>query len=331
MSRNDDSASASASVNVSTNVSTNVSDAADSPRPQPFALDRRVLARSFDRAAADYDAAAQLQQRVRAELLERLQFFALDPRVILDLGAGTCQSAGALHQRYPRARIIALDIALGMLKAAPRPGWPRRRFGFERVCADAYALPLPDNSVDLVFSNLMLQWCDRPEVAFRELARVMKPGALLMFSSFGPETLKELRQSWENVDADIHVSQFPDLPQVGAALLHAGLVEPVMDIDPHRLLYPDAYALMRELKRIGARNAASHRSRGLTSRGRLQRMITAYEHRRTPAGLPATFEVIFGAAFGPASGTGSPGTLADGSAQADGYVVPLANLRRPRQ
>ena len=298
--------------------------------PSHFALDRHALARSFDRAGAGYDAAAQLQQRVRAELLERLQFFALEPHTILDLGAGTCHAALELRRRFARARIIALDIAPGMLKAAPRPGWSRRRF--ERVCADAYALPLASRSVDLVFSNLMLQWCDRPGLVFRELARVLKPGAVLMFSSFGPDTLKELRLAWASVDDGTHVSQFPDLPQLGDALMHAGLAEPVMDVEPQLLLYPDVHALMRELKRIGARNATSQRSRALTGRGRLQRMIAAYEARRTAAGLPATFEVIFGAAFGGAAS--DPEAAADGhgdASSADGYAVPLAALRRSRR
>jgi malonyl-CoA O-methyltransferase len=290
----------------------------------PFSLDRRALARSFNRAAAGYDAAAQLQQRVRAELLERLRFFTLTPQTILDLGAGTCHGSLALHRSYPRARVIALDIAPGMLKASPRPGWPRRRF--ERVCADACALPLAARSVDLVYSNLMLQWCDRPDMVFRELARVLKPGGVFVFASFGPDTLHELRLAWESVDRGVHVSQFPDMPQLGAALMHSRLLEPVMDVERHRLQYPDVHALMHELQRIGARNAASDRSRGLTGRARLQSMIQAYETRRTVAGVPATFEVIFGAAFGAAAQTGGD---ADASSPGE-YVVPLTALRRSR-
>src|SRR6202140_4525392 len=290
-----------------------------------FSLDRRALARSFDRAGAGYDAAAQLQQRVRAELLGRLRYFALEPQCILDLGAGTCQGSIALRRRFAHARVIALDIAPGMLKASPRPGWPRRRF--ERVCADAYALPLAARSVELIYSNLMLQWCDRPDLVFRELARVLKPGGVFVFSSFGPDTLRELRLAWESVDHGVHVSEFPDMPQLGDALMHAGLIEPVMDVERHRLLYPDAYALMRELKRIGARNAASQRSRGLTGRARLQRMVAEYELRRTAAGLPATFEVIFGAAFGSATEAGGRGD----AASPGGYAVPLAALGRSRR
>ena len=143
-----------------------------------------------------------------------------------------------------------------MLRASPRPGWPRRRF--ERVCADAYRLPLASRSVELIYSNLMLQWCDRPDLVFRELARVLKPGGVFVFSSFGPDTLHELRLAWESVDHGVHVSQFPDMPQLGAALMNAGLLEPVMDVERHQLQYQSVHALMRELQRIGARNAAKH-------------------------------------------------------------------------
>ncbi len=295
------------------------------PRLSRFALDRRALARSFDRAAAGYDAAAQLQQQVRAELLERLRYFALEPRWILDLGAGTCPASLALRRRFAPARVIALDLAPGMLRVAARPRWRRRPFA--RVCADAHALPLASRSVELIFSNLMLQWCDRPEQVFRELARVLKPGGVFVFSSFGPDTLKELRLAWESVDHAAHVSQFPDMPQLGEALMHAGLLEPVMDIEQHRLTYPDVYALMNELKRIGATNAAAARARGLTSRSRLQRMISTYEQRRTASGLPATFEVIYGAAFGAADQARGPGEPASPGE----FVVPVAALGKARR
>lgn len=308
----------------------------NAPGPFGFSLDRRALTRSFDRAGAGYDGAARLQQQVRAELLERLQYFALEPQCILDLGAGTCQASIALRRRYPQARIIALDIAPGMLKAAPPTGgllqgwrlarWRRRRH-FQRICADACVLPLASRSVELIFSNLMLQWCDRPEVVFRELARVLKPGGVLVFSSFGPDTLRELRTAWQHADSGIHVSEFPDMPQLGEALMQAGLIEPVMDIEQHRLLYPDVHALMRELKRLGARNAASQRARGLTGRERLQRMVASYETLRTSAGLPATFEVIFGAAFASAAALHDRG---DASAPGE-YAVPLAALKRRGQ
>lgn len=285
---------------------------------EPFSLDRRALTRSFDRAGAHYDQAARLQRQVRIELLERLQYFALTPRWILDLGAGTCQAAPALQQRFKSARVLSVDIAAGMLRSAPRRRWPRRRW--LRVCADANALPLPDHSIELVFSNLMLQWCDRPQLVFSEVARVLKPGGLFVFTSFGPDTLRELRSAWEAADRGPHVSLFADMPLLGEAMMHAGLVEPVMDIEQHRLYYPEVKSLMYELKRIGARNAASQRARGLTGRARMHNMIAAYEQQRAPPGLPASYEVIFGAAFG--------GARAATAAASGDYLVPVSALRR---
>ncbi|MGH8207033.1 MAG: malonyl-ACP O-methyltransferase BioC [Steroidobacteraceae bacterium] len=290
--------------------------------PPGFVLDRRALARAFNRAAAGYDAAAWLQRLARAELIERLPFFALQPRTVLDLGAGTCQASAELLKRYPHARVLALDLAVEMLAAAPRRRWPRRRL--ERLCADAHALPLADQSVDLIYSSLMLQWSDRPDRLFVELARVLRPDGLLAFVSFGPDSLQELRDAWGEADRDMHVSEFPDMPQLGAALVHAGFVEPVMDVERHRRDYPDADALMRELKRIGAHNAAAARPRGLTGRARMGAMRSAYERLRTAGGLPATFQLLFGVAFrGRAAVAGTHPGLPDGE-----YAVPVAQLRR---
>jgi len=311
-----------------------------------FALDRRALARSFNRAATGYDAAAWLQKLARSELIERLQYFVLQPRAVLDLGAGTCQASIELAGRYPRARVLALDLAEGMLAAAPRRWRPRRRI--ERICADAHALPLADHSVDLVYSSLMLQWSDRPDRLFPELARVLRPDGLLAFVTFGPDSLQELREAWAEADhgadsadsADsahgAHVSEFPDMPQLGAALMHAGFVEPVMDVEQHRRDYPSADALMHELKRIGAHNAAAARRRGLTGRSRMRSMRAAYERARSASGLPATFQLLFGVAFrgggahGGTAGPGpGPGGTATGTALPGGeYAVPIGQLRR---
>ena len=293
-----------------------------------FELDRRALLRSFSRAALSYDAAAQLQQRVRAELLDRLQYFPLDPRRILDLGAGTCQGARQLQRRFRRSQLLAIDFAEGMLRRMPHARWPWRAASITRVCADAYALPLADQSIELVFCNLMLQWCDQPERVLREIARVLRPGGLLLFSSFGVETLQELRRAWAAADPeDRHVSQFADMPQLAEALTHAGLAEPVMDLEQYRLYYTDADALMRELKCLGARNALRTRARSLTGRARMQAMRTAYEGLRTPQGLPATYEVIYGAAFGTQSATLEPERD-----EAPGvYAVPVSSLRKARR
>src|SRR5262245_38037778 len=196
---------------------------------QVFGLDRRAVARAFDRASARYDEAAALQERVRGELLSRLDELKVAPQSILDLGAGTGHGARALKCRYPRAMVVAVDIAPGMLDRARRQSrWLRR---FERVRADAYTLPFVDGAFDLVFSNLMLQWCDDLDAVFGEIARVLKPGGLLVFSTFGPDTLVELRDAWNSSgDARNHVNHFFDAHALGSALMHARLAEPVLDV-----------------------------------------------------------------------------------------------------
>ena len=263
----------------------------------PFSIDRRAVIRAFSRAAPDYEDAARLERQVRADLLDRLQFFPLKPAQVLDLGAASCESTRQLHQRFPRAQVLAIDIAEAMLRVAPAARWPWQRAGFSRVCADAGALPLRAQSFDLVFSNLMLQWCDRPQRVFEEIVRVLRPGGLLLFSTFGPDTLGELRAAWAAADDRSHVSLFADIHELGTGLMQAGLAEPVLDVEHHRLHCADARALMRQLKLRGAHNAAGDRARGLTGRRHLDRMLSAYEDVRDAKGLPATFEVISGAAF----------------------------------
>ncbi|HYJ41800.1 MAG TPA: malonyl-ACP O-methyltransferase BioC, partial [Steroidobacteraceae bacterium] len=262
-----------------------------------FSLDRRAVLQAFDRASASYDAAAALQERVRNELLERLAELKVTPASILDLGAGTGHASRALKRAHPSAIVVAADIAPGMLaRAKAQSRWLRR---FERVRADAYSLPFRDASFDLIYSSLMLQWCDDLDTAFGEIARVLKPGGLLLFSTFGPGTLAELREAWgKSGDAGNHVNHFFDPHAVGSALMHAGLSEPVLDVDRIVMRYPDARALMRELKAIGAHNVTAGRPRGLTGRKRLAAMTQAYESLRGEGGLPATYEVIHAICWG---------------------------------
>jgi malonyl-CoA O-methyltransferase len=270
--------------------------ASDDPR-EVFSLDRRAVAQAFDRASAGYDAAAALQERVRNELIARVAELKLNPQAVLDLGAGTGHASRALKRRYPKAMVIAADIAPGMLERAKEQSrWLRR---FERVRADAYRLPFRDGAFDLVFSSLMLQWCDDLDTVFAELARVLKPGGLLLFSTFGPGTLAELREAWAASDAAYnHVNHFFDPHALGSALMHAGLSEPVLDVDRIVMRYPDVIGLMRELKAIGAHNVTRGRARGLTGRGRLAAMTRAYESFRRDGKLPATYEVIHATSWG---------------------------------
>jgi malonyl-CoA O-methyltransferase len=270
------------------------------PDEAVFRLDRPDVRASFDRASATYEAAAVLQARVADELLERLEPFNFKPSVVLDLGAGTGRMTAELKKRYRRALVVALDLAPGMLREARRHQQFFRRF--ERVCGDAMRLPVADASVDVVISSLMLQWCDPPDQALAEVRRVLKPDGFFAFSTFGPDTLRELRSSWMEADGtthpDNHVNHFIDMHDVGDALVRAGLAEPVLDVDRVQLTYPDALALMRDLKAIGAHNITAGRPRGLIGRERLRRVQNAYEAFRRDGQLPATYEVVYGAAWG---------------------------------
>ena len=285
----------------------------------PFDIDLARVRRSFGRSARAYDAAAVLQKRVRDELLERLDVVRLEPAVVLDLGAGTGHASLALKRRYRSSEVIALDLAEGMLREASRRQTLLRRF--RRVCGQASALPLREGSVDLVFSNLMLQWCTDPDAVFRECRRVLKPGGLLTFTTFGPDTLVELRRAWAAADGHTHVNRFIDMHDLGDALVRAGLAEPVMDVERFTLTYPDVRDLMRDLKAIGAHNANAGRPRGLTGRGALDRMTAAYEQCRRDGRLPATHEVVYGQAWRP---TGEPrGRNAGGE-----VMVPIHQIGR---
>jgi len=282
-------------------------------------LDLAAVRRSFSRAAPRYEASARLQREVERETLEQLVFAKRDPAWALDLGAGTGHASAAMRKRWPAAQVIACDQALPMLREAKRQaGWWRP---FHRLGGDAHALPLSDQSLDLVFSNLCLQWCEDLPRVFDEFRRVLRPDGLLVFSTFGPGTLHELREAYAEVDRAPHVLDFPDMPVLGDALMAAGFRDPVLSIDSYTLHYPDARALMRELKAIGASNAHTGRARGLGGRERLGRVLDRYETHRTPKGVPATYEVITAMAFGPDASQPRRGRGGDMAS------VPLDSLR----
>jgi malonyl-CoA O-methyltransferase len=287
--------------------------------PDPFVLDRRAVRAAFDRASARYDAAALLQSRVREELLSRLDLIKVAPEVVVDLGCGTGDGARRLKDRYRGALVIGLDPAPGMLRETRRrSGWLRPLRG---VCADARQLPFRDQSVNLMFSNLMLQWCDDLDCALTEIRRVLAPEGFFAFTTFGPDTLRELRDAWAAADRGTHVSGFRDMHDIGDALTRAGLSEPVMDVERLTMVYPNVAAITRDLKVIGAHNATAARARGLTGKGRWRTMTEAYETHRREGQLPATYEVVYGAAWGARARPAAP--VVQGEVQ-----IPVHAIRR---
>jgi malonyl-CoA O-methyltransferase len=278
--------------------------------PDPLAVDPRAVRRHFARAAATYDAAAVLQREVGARMMERLDVIRLAPASVLDAGCGTGAALPGLATRYPRARRVALDIALPMLAAV------RARFGESRtlldrlrgrpsgapatICGDIAALPFATGSFGLVWSNLALQWVTDLPAAIAEFHRVLGVGGLVTFTTFGPDTLKELRAAFEGADAHPHVARFPDMHDVGDLLVATGFGDPVLQMEILTLTYPDARAMMRDLKAIGATNAVQGRRRGLMGRRRFERALAALAAMpgRAPDGrIAATFEVIYGHAW----------------------------------
>jgi len=263
----------------------------------PDGIDKGKARRAFSRSAPTYDEAAVLQREVGRRQLERLDLVRLTPRNILDLGCGTGEQAEGLLRRYPGARTHALDFALPMLDQARRRGRWRKRP--RCICGDMEYLPLADDSIDLLISNLAFQWAADPGQLYRECLRVLSPGGLLMFTTFGPDTLKELRAAWAQVDQAPHVSPFLDMHDLGDILVNTGYAAPVMDVEHLRLTYASVDDLMRDLKQIGATNAVSGRARGLTGKVRMQAMREAYEAWRSDGVLPASYEVVYGHAWAP--------------------------------
>ena len=268
----------------------------------PSLLDQRQVRRGFDRAAAGFDAAAALPGEVRARLLGSLDY--LDdtvPAVVLDLGSGTGHAAAAMKKRWPKSQVLALDLSLPMLRQSRgQAGWWRP---FTRLCADARALPLADGSVDLVFANLSLAWMEDLPAVFAGLRRVLRPGGLLLCSSFGPETLGELQAAFTGEHEPPQPVPLLPIAGFGDAMVAAGFRDPVLDRDLFTLTWPDLRALLRELRATGMGNALARRRRGLTGRGRFAAASAACEALRDEQGrLPSTWEVIYAHAWAPAPG-----------------------------
>jgi malonyl-CoA O-methyltransferase len=270
-----------------------------STTPQQL-LDKQAVRRSFDRSAPHYDHSAVLQHEIAKRLLERLDYIRLQPHRILDLGCGTGRETKALAQRYPCASTIGIDFSSAMLKCAQQQASSIPKI--EWICADIEQVPLADDCVDLIISNATLQWANDIGSTFHEWWRILRPGGLLLLTTFGPDTLMELRQAWHQVDADYgayHVSPFVDMHHLGDALLTVGFTDPVMDMEQFTLLYSNVRALMQDLKMLGAQNRLTARRRGLTTRSRIQAVEQAYPRstNQDDDRLAATWEVIYGHAW----------------------------------
>lgn len=262
----------------------------------PPRLDKTAVKKSFNRGAGLYDQTAVLQNEVLSRLLERLDYIKLEPDLVVDLGCGTGQAIKSLKQQYKKSTVLALDMASDMLARA------KKQYGFlERkwlLNADMEQLPIKDNAVDLLFSNLALQWSNDLQQTFVEFKRVGRSGGLLMFTTFGVNTLKELRESASCIDASPRVHQFLDMHDIGDMMLSAGLSQPVMDMEEITMEYPSFKDLIKDLKGIGATNAEKTRARGLMTPAKFNRLREAYEQIGFKRGrYQATYEVVYGHAW----------------------------------
>ncbi len=267
-------------------------------------IDARVARGRFERAAATYGEVAVLSREVERRMAGRLEYIRVEPGRILDAGCGPGEGLRLLRRRYPKAWLVGVDSAWSMARSARRAQSLVERAksvlsgaACHNVCADLARLPLAAASVGMVWSNLALAWASGHDAALTEFARVLEPRGLLMFSTYGPDTLKELRNAFARVDARAHVHRFVDMHDLGDMLVAAGFEQPVMDMDIVTLSYADVGALSRDLRLSGQSNSDADRSRGLMTPRAWARMASAYEGARRDGRLPATFEIVYGHAW----------------------------------
>ncbi len=267
-------------------------------------IDPRAARRRFERAAATYGEVAVLAREVERRMAERLEYIRVEPRRVLDAGCGPGEGLGLLRRRYPKAGLVGVDSAWSMAHSSRRSLSLLERArsvlsGAARhnVCADLARLPLAAASVGMVWSNLALAWATEPSAALSEFARVLEPQGLLMFSTYGPDTLKELRNAFAQVDGYAHVHRFIDMHDLGDILVGAGFAQPVMDMDIVTLAYADVGGLSRDLRLSGQSNTDAERRRGLMAPGAWAKMVSSYEGERRDGRLPATFEIVYGHAW----------------------------------
>ena len=269
--------------------------------------------RRFDRAAQRFDDADFVHRVTREGLLDRMRPMTAAADIVIDLGSATGAAMPLLKKRFRGARIIAVDFSAAMLgRVRGRKALLGKRHA---VQADARALPFADASVDMVFSNLMLPWIDDPAAVFAEVARVLQREGLFVFSTLGPDSLAEIREAWRAVDDGLHVNHFPDMHDVGDALVRAGLRDPVLDVDRLAVSYENAAALLRDLTNAGARNSLRGRRRGLTGRARFRRFTDAIFGAGDTRTM--TLELVYGHCWGGGANTRG------GDVTIDAHKIPL--------
>ena len=267
------------------------------PDDDNLVLNPRDVRKRFDHAAKSFDNADFVHEVTRNALIERLRPMLVDARVVVDLGSATGGSTEVLSRLFRRARIVPVDLSRTMLLAArQKQGWFSRR---SAVQADAARLPFADRSIDVVFSNLMLPWIGDPQRVFSEVARVLRKGGLFSFATLGPDSLRQLRDAWQQLDpGGRHVARFADMHDIGDGLVRAGLVDPVLDVDRLTISYASAGSLFRDLTMTGARNSLSSREKSLFGRQRFQALCDTLESSSGDGTIRIDLELVYGHCWG---------------------------------
>ena len=262
-----------------------------------FLPNSRDVRRRFDRAAGTFDAADFAHGVTRDGLLARMQPLRIDAKAVLDLGAATGSATPLLQKRFRRAHIVSLDLSRKMLLQRKR-----RRSWFTRtssVQADAVQLPFADAAFDVVFANQLLPWVNDHAAVLAEIARVLQKGGVLAFATLGPDSFRQLLEAWGRVDGQAHANQahvqrFPDMHDIGDALVRAGLADPVLDVDRLTVKYPDAKKLFRDLTLSGSRNSLAGRRRGLLGKRQFKALVAALSENTPGAGIEIELELVYG-------------------------------------
>lgn len=289
--------------------------------PFYYQIDQADMVQSFNRAAPHYEAVALIQHEIGNRLFDRLEYIKIEPNTIVDLGCSSGYYLAKLALLYPQATLIGIDLAEQMLASAAKKSLPKTSYR----CEDAQHTTLADHSVDLIFSNLLFQWCDAQQI-IAECKRLLAPNGLLLFTSLGPDSLYELRACWKKLDQATHVNPFLDMHHVGDYLNKAAFVDPVVDSEYLTATFNDLTNLMYSLKIAGAHNVNTARNRGLTGKYKFQQLCQHYEAYRDEEGLlPITYEVVYGHAW-------QSNLIVQQSVDAAGNVrVPASSLKKLRQ
>lgn len=257
-------------------------------QPNPYQLEKKKIADSFGKAAVSYDSVAELQRQVGQKLLGVIEGVPTASSMA-DMGCGTGYFTEKLVQLNPKAACYGIDLSPGMIAYAAS----HHQQAVHWLCGDAESLPLPSNSLDLIFSNFVFQWCQNLPALMAEQYRLLAPGGQLAFSTVGPKSLGELRTAWQQVDQFVHVNQFAPLSSVVDSMISAGFDVRVQQTEELTRFYPQLNMLTKELKNLGAHNVNAGRQSALTGRQRIEALKSAYENFRQPQGLPATWEVFY--------------------------------------